>query len=187
MRLSLRYGAVEEGLAMAEIVSVEVAERRETRRNGASPDRVLVSGKALAMHLACSRQRVAELTAEGVFEREAGGLYDQDRCRLRMLAQLRAALKRSPASLAAAKVSELKATKLEYEIAKYRGEHMQTAEALEIVERLVGLFRSHLGSMPATIAGRDVGLRRRIERAADDILEAIASTADAWAQAKRPA
>jgi hypothetical protein len=163
------------------------ADAQPERRNGATPDWTRVSGNVLAVHFGCTRQNIARLAAEGVLEREADGLYNQDRCRLRYLAHLRAALRHSPRSVATARVAELRAKKLLHEIAAYEGVHMMTDEALAFVDELVGgVLRPRLGSLPAAIAGRDLLLRRRIEAAVDTMLAAIADKADEFARSKRP-
>jgi hypothetical protein len=149
--------------------------------------RVRVSANALAVYFDCTRQNIARLAAEGVFERGADGLYDRDQSRLRYLAHLRAALRHSPRSAAATKVAELKAQKLQYEIAAYERAHMMTDEALEFIEKLIGgVLRPRLGSLPAVVAGRDLPLRRRIEAAVEDMLGALADTATEFARGKQP-
>ena len=64
------------------------------KRNGAA--RVLVSACALAAHLSCVRSYIAKLVEQGVIERRADGRFDQDQCRAKYIAHLRAERKRSP-------------------------------------------------------------------------------------------
>ena len=80
----------------------EVMSEPKQRRNG------LVSASTLATHLACTRQYVAKLTAEGVIDRRGEG-YDQDLCRLRYLAHLRSENRRSPRAAADAEHATAKA------------------------------------------------------------------------------
>lgn len=168
---------------MDEMVAGHV--RLEAR--AAAYDRVRMSANALSAYFDCTRQNIARLAAEGVLERGGDGLYDRDRCRLAYLRHLRAALRHSPRSAAATKVTELKARKLQNEIAAYEGTHMMTAEALEFVEKLIGgVLRPRLSSLPAVVAGPDLPLRRRVEVAVEDMLEAIADTAAEFARAKQP-
>ncbi len=51
---------------------------RPKRRNGAELGPVLISGNRLAAHFGISRQHVERLAAQGVVERRADGLFDQD-------------------------------------------------------------------------------------------------------------
>ena len=58
------------------------------KRNGAA--RVLVSASALAAHLSCVRSYITELVDQGAIERRADGRFDQDQCRSKYIAHLRA-------------------------------------------------------------------------------------------------
>jgi len=64
-------------LTMTEVLTA--TDDRPKRRNG--PAHVLVSGNKLAGHFGCSRQNVDQLTAQGVIERRADGLFGQTRRR----------------------------------------------------------------------------------------------------------
>jgi len=43
----------------------------------------LVSGNKLALHFGCARQHIDQLAQQGVIERRADGLFDQDVSRLK--------------------------------------------------------------------------------------------------------
>jgi hypothetical protein len=146
----------------------------------------LVSGARLAAHLDCSRAYIQELESAGVLRRGEGG-FDLDAARVAYIRHLRQARRHSPRSAAATKVAELKAKKLQHEIAAYEGAHMMTDEALEFIEKLVGgVLLVELGNLPALIARRDLELRRRIEAAVYTIREKIAAAAEEFARGKQP-
>jgi hypothetical protein len=150
------------------------------------PEAGLVSGVRLAAHLDCSRAYIRELENAGILRRDAGG-FDLDAARIAYIRYLREKRRHSPRSAATTKVTELKAQKLQHEIAAYEGTHMMTAEALEFVEKLIGgVLRPRLGSLPAVVAGRDLPLRRRIEAAVEDMLGELADSAAEFAREKQP-
>lgn len=60
---------------------------------------------------------------------------------------------------------------------------METAECLTVIEKLIGMFRTGLGSLPARIAGRDLQERRRIDAYCNEILKGIHDAATAEAEA----
>jgi hypothetical protein len=65
---------------------------------------------------------------------------------------------------------------VELRIAQREGRLMETAEAVEIMEAMVGLLRTELSTLPARVA-RDLQLRRAIEAATADILEKVVNIA----------
>ena len=56
----------------------------------------VVTANSLATHLGCTRQNIARLTAEAVFEQRSDGCYDQTASRLRYIKHLRSDNRRSP-------------------------------------------------------------------------------------------
>ena len=76
---------------MAEVLTHDDRPKRSNgaKRNG--PARVLVSGRALAVHLSCVRSYVQKLVEQGVIERRADGRFDQDQCRSKYIASARGA------------------------------------------------------------------------------------------------
>ena len=159
----------------------------ETPRSEAPrPEAERVGGARLAAHLDCSRSYIQELVRTGVLRRGANG-FDLDAARTAYIRFLRQARRHSPRNAATTKVAELKAQMLRHQIASYEKEHMETSEALEFVEKLVGgVLLVELGNLPSLIAGRDLELRRRVEAAVYTIREKIAATAGEFARSKQP-
>lgn len=48
-----------------------------------------VSGTALAVHLGCTRETINDYVARKIIKRAANGKYDQDQCRVKVIAHLR--------------------------------------------------------------------------------------------------
>lgn len=136
-----------------------------------------VSASALAVHLDCSRTYIKKLEAEGVLHRDGGG-FDLDASRIAYIRHLRRERQQSPRSEADAAFQRAKTRMLELKIAKQEHVLMMTDEAMEMVETLIGQFRTGLHSLPARIAGRDLQMRRRIESYCNEILQGIADEAN---------
>ena len=76
---------------------------------------------------------------------------------------------------------------LQNELALYERDHMETSEALEFVETLVGsVLLVELRNLPALVGGRDLALRRRLEAAVYTTRERIADRAAKFAQKWQP-
>jgi hypothetical protein len=147
---------------------------------------MLVSAARLAAHLDCSRAYIRELESAGVLPRGGAG-FDLDTARVAYIRHLRQLKKHSPRSEAATKVAELKAKVLQNELALYERDHMETSEALEFVETLVGsVLLVELRNLPALVGGRDLALRRRLEAAVYTTRERIADRAAKFAQKWQP-
>ena len=138
---------------------------RPKRRNGAAHAPVLVSGNKLAVHFGCSRQNVDQLTAQGVIERRADGLFDQDVSRLKYLAHLRAEHRRSPRAAADADLASAKAALLRIRIEEKQRTLVRQSDVNELTDSLCGVVLTHLSSLAARCAPRgDLATRRNIER-----------------------
>ena len=137
------------------------------RRNG------LVSASALAVHLACTRQYIAKLTAEGVIERRGEG-YDQDQCRLRYLAHLRSENRRSPRAAADAEYASAKAALLRIRIAEKRRHLVPREDVDALVDSMAGTLLTHLSGMSARCS-RDIPVRRNIDAVVTQIRREIAA------------
>jgi len=127
----------------------------------------------LAAHLIMSRQRVRQLTAEGVLIARADGRYDFDENRARYIPFLRDT-KRSARTDADAGLRVMKARQIELKIAEDEGRLIELDEALAFDDELVGMFRTALAGYPARIT-RDLELRRTIERVNDELLTELAN------------
>jgi hypothetical protein len=159
-------------------------ENRPKRRTGRGP--ATVSASALAVHLACTRQYIAKLTADAIIEKRGDG-YDQDQCRLRYLAHLRSEHRHSPRSEAAAEYARQKSRLLELKIAKQENVLMMTSEHEAFVEQLVGLVLTKLGGMPIRVGGTDLAARRKVENIIFEVRTEIADQCQQWAdESKEP-
>jgi hypothetical protein len=119
-----------------------------------------VSGNKLAVHFGCSRQNVDQLAAQGVIERRADGLFDQDVSRLKYLTHLRSEHRRSPRAAADTEFALAKAELVRIRIAEKKRRLIPQEEAASDMEHLIGLFLTGLSGLSAP-----EGARRLIEMA----------------------
>jgi predicted ArsR family transcriptional regulator len=128
--------------------------------NGASRSApVLVSGNKLAVHFGVVRQRIDQLTAQGVIERRSDGLFDQDQSRLKYFDHLRLEHRRSPRAAADAELATAKAALLRIRI---EGE----AADLGAADRCQRIDRQHRWRHPDRIVG-PAGAVRAARRSCD--------------------
>jgi hypothetical protein len=151
-------------------------EDRRTRRDGRDP----VSASGLATHLACTRQYIARLTAEGVIERRGEG-YDQDASRVRYINHLRSENRRSPRTKADAEHTAAKAELLQIKIAEKKKILMLASEHEAFVEMITGMFLTGLSGFAARCGGRDLAVRRAIDQAVYDLRVEISQAASRMA------
>ena len=152
------------------------------REHNSAQPATTISATKLAEYLDLSRTRINQLEAEGVFQRLAAGGFNINAARIAYIRHLRRNRQQSPSSEAAASFQRAKTRMLELKIAKQEGDLMMTDEAMDMVARMVGMFRTGLHSLPARTAGRDLQMRRRIESFCDDILKNIADEANRQAE-----
>ena len=141
---------------------------------------VMLPGSVQAVHLGCTRQYIAKLTAEAVIEKRGDG-YDQDQCRLRYIAHLRSEHRRSPRAAADAEHASAKAALLRLRIAEKKRELIPLEEAVRHMDEVVGLFISRLSGFAARCGGRDLAARRVIDQAVYDLRLEISEAATALA------
>lgn len=128
----------------------------------------------MAAHLDVTRQYVAKLAdTEGVLRREPDGGFLLDANRVAYLRFLRRERKASPQGAADVEFTASKTKLVQLRIAEKEKVLMRTEEAMDLCERLVGMFRTGLHSLPARIGGRDLVERRRIDGFCNDILREI--------------
>jgi hypothetical protein len=108
---------------------------------------------------------VERLTAEGVIERRADGLFDQDVSRLKYMTHLRAEHRRSPRAAADAEFALAKAELVRIRIAEKKRELIPQEEAFGQMEELVGLFLTRLSGLSVRCGGRDLAVGRAIDKA----------------------
>jgi hypothetical protein len=157
--------------------------RPPAKPNGKIPDKNLgkaddaprfVTASALGPHIGCSRQNVVKLADEGVIERRADGLFDQDQSRLRYIRFLQSARRNSARSEADAALARSKARLMELRIGQQERTLMRVDEALEVVDAITGLYLTKLSELPAR-ATRDLSVRRSIDKVVREIRDELAS------------
>jgi hypothetical protein len=124
------------------------------RSNGAAHGPVLVSGNKLAVHFGVVRQRIDQLTAQGVIERRSDGLFDQDQSRLKYFDHLRSEHRRSPRAAADAEFAKAKTELLQIRIEEKKRTLVRQDEVNELIDGLCGVTLTALSSMPARCAPR---------------------------------
>jgi hypothetical protein len=171
--------AATEGRAMTELApQKDPAPKRDKDRMAAEG---VVTANGLATHLGMTRQNVARLTAEAVIEQRSDGCYDQTASRLRYIKHLRSEQKRSPRSEADAAFQRAKAELMKLRIAEKRGQLMLVSEHNALLDEIAGLVLSRLSGFAARCGGRDLAVRREIDRAVFDLRKEISLAASAMA------
>ncbi len=140
-----------------------------------------VTASGLATHLGMTRQNVARLTAEAVIEQRSDGRYDQTASRLRYIKHLRSEHRRSARTQADAEFQRAKTEFLRIKIAEKQKVLMEFAEHEKFVEMLIGIFLTGLSGFAARIGGRDLAVRREIDRAVFDLRVQISEAASRMA------
>lgn len=165
---------------MTERTTISQTARRKAATSGR---RSAVTATELAEHLGLSRQRIAALAdVEHVIERLQDGRFNQDGARLAYIKWLRSPERRSARSTAASAFADAKTRLVMLRVREREGALMRTAEALETVEALTGLFVSKLCSLPARLS-RDLAVRRAAEKIVFEIRTTIADEAARFAAA----
>jgi hypothetical protein len=150
---------------------------RAKRGNGAKPKRDrermvaddVVTPNSLATHLGCTRQNIARLTAEAVLVQRSDGNYDQTANRLRLFKHLRENHRHTARSKADAEHIAVKTKMLQSRLDEREGRLIAAEEATHRMMTLYGTFITGLSSFPAKIGGRDLGLRRAVDKAVFDL------------------
>jgi hypothetical protein len=136
---------------------------RPKRGSNAAHGPVLVSGNKLAVHFGVVRQRIDQLTAQGVIERRADGLFDQELSRLKYFDHLRSEHQRSPGSAAEAAHALAKTELLRLRIEEKMRTLVRRDEHEAMIDQMAGLVLTKLGGWPARVAGADLVMRRKAE------------------------
>jgi hypothetical protein len=132
-----------------------------------------VSASALALHVDCSRTYIDKLEAEGVIQREGDGFL-LDQSRVAYLRYLRRERRQSPRGEADADLQRAKSELIRPRIAEKQRHLIPVDEATSNMEQLVGLFLTGLSGLPARCGGRDLAVRRAIDKAVYDLRVEIA-------------
>jgi hypothetical protein len=143
------------------------------RRRSGKP--ATVSASALALHLDCSRTYIGKLEAEGVIQRQGDG-FPLDQSRVAYLRYLRRERRQSARSEADADFQRAKAELIRIRIAEKKRELIPREEAAGDMEELIGLFLTGLGGLAARCGGRDLVVRRAIDKAVHDLRVELSET-----------
>ena len=130
------------------------------RQRETKPPAGRVSQGALAKRIGLSRERVNQLVGERVLELGPDGRMDADAS---ILAYIRFIRNARPQSAAADRLREAKAIAVEMRTAREAHDLIKTDESIAVVQDIVGTVLTGLSGLPARVAGKDLGLRRRIE------------------------
>jgi hypothetical protein len=163
---------------MTEVLTNDRPKRRKAVVAG---DPVLVTSAALAIHFGVTAQYMSKLMADGVIERRADGLFDQDQSRLKYMTHLRSENRRSARAAADAEHTAAKAELLRLRIAEKTKVLMLVTEHEAFVDEMVGMFLSHLSGFAARCGGRDLAVRRAIDQAVYDLRVEISQAASRMA------
>jgi hypothetical protein len=139
-----------------------------------------VSASALAQHLDCSRTYIDKLEAEGVIQRQGDG-FPLDQNRVAYLRFLRRERRQSPRSEADADLQRAKSELIRLRIAEKKQHLIPQEEAAADMEHMIGLFLTGLSGLSARCGGRDLVVRRAIDKAVFDLRADIASACTALA------
>jgi hypothetical protein len=137
-----------------------------------------VNATQLGVHLGLTRQRIAALAdVEHVIERLADGRFDQDACRLAYLKWLRDPARRSARTEADADYVKVKTEMLRLRLLEKKHQLMPMDDVNEMIDQMVGLFLTGLSGFAARCGGRDLAVRREIDRAVFDLRTEISEAA----------
>jgi hypothetical protein len=118
---------------------------------------------------------VAQFVKDGTFQPLPNGRLDLDDCRRAYIEWLRADVRSGSKSAADDRLRELRADDLEQRM-EQRSKAMVAeaeAEAMSVIDVCIGGFRADLTAIPARVTS-DLALRRQIEDAINDVLNAAA-------------
>jgi hypothetical protein len=157
---------------MTETVSIDRVAKPASRARSRKP--ATVSASALALHLDCSRTYIGKLEAEGVILRQRDG-FPLDQSRVAYLRYLRRERRQSPRSEADVDFQRAKSELIRIRIAEKKRELIPREEAAGDMEQLVGLFLTGLSGLAARCGGRDLTVRRAIDKAVFDLRVELAT------------
>jgi hypothetical protein len=140
----------------------------------------IVTASGLGRHLDLSRQRVVQLSDEGVIERRADGRFDQDAARVAYVRWLRAEDRRAVRTEADGRLRDARAREVELRIAEREHRLIDMVEHESVLAEVVGIVTTALDGLPARIT-RDLSLRAVIEAECTATLNRAAAVADARA------
>lgn len=137
----------------------------KARGNG----RQMVSATMMAQHLCFERPNLTRLNGLGVIEKRPDGRFDLDATRIAYIKHLREERKRSPRGEADAELIKVKTEMLQTRLMEKKRDLIPREEATSDMEELIGLLLTGLSSMPVRCGGRDLAVRRSIDKAVYDL------------------
>jgi hypothetical protein len=140
-----------------------------------------VTASALGRHLDLSRQRIVQLSDEGVIERRADGRFDQDAARVAYLRWLRSEDRRAVRSEADGRLRDARTREVELRIAEREHRLIDMVEHEAVLAEVIGMVVAAMDGLPARIT-RDLRLRAVIEAEINDTLNRAAAVAEARAR-----
>ena len=130
----------------------------------------LISMEGFARHIGLSREMVRRLIAENILAPASDGKLDQDKSRLAYLQHLR---ERPTRSQAQDLLRQTRAREIEMRLAERGHQLIETDESIAVVQDIMGTILTGLSGLPARVAGKDLGLRRKIEGEVDSIRQNV--------------
>jgi len=132
-----------------------------------------ISMAAFAGLLGVTARRCRQLAGEGLIVAAGRGKVQLAESLRRIIAHARESRETAPLTEARAKVAQARARQLELQNMREDRRVIDVDEAQALMSELAGLFVSGLSSLPARVGGKDVGLRRRVEKECDAIRAAV--------------
>lgn len=142
-----------------------------------------VSNATLASLLGVSERRIRQMLAAGLAVPAGRGRLALGPTIRRVIDDARASSATPDLLSARAELVRAKARQVELANDKADGSLVDLREVRALFQQLAGIVAGGLASLPARVAGRDLALRRRLEREADAIREAMAQ---AFEQERQP-
>jgi phage terminase Nu1 subunit (DNA packaging protein) len=142
---------------------------------------VTVTASALGRHLDLSRQRVVQLSDEGVIERRADDRFDQDAARVAYLRWLRSEDRRGAKTEADGRLRDARAREVELRIAEREHRLIDMVEHESVLVEVIGIVTTALDGLPARVT-RDLNLRAVIEAEINATLNRASDRAEARAR-----
>jgi hypothetical protein len=136
-----------------------------------------VTASALGRHLDLSRQRVVQLSDEGVIERRPDDRFDQDAARVAYVRWLRAEDRRAVKTVADGRLRDARAREVELRIAEREHRLIDIVEHESVLVEVLGIVTTALDGLPARVT-RDLGLRAVIEGEINAALNRAADRAE---------
>jgi hypothetical protein len=159
---------------------LEIGSQQPKRRSKSNGDAraVLVSAVQMAKHLGCVRSYLDKLLEQGVLERRDDGKFELDVNRLRYIRHLKEARKVSPRSEADTEFQKAKTELIRIRILEKQRVLIPLEEAVDHMEKAVGLFLTFASGLAARVAGSDLSMRRKIEQAVYEMRLGITKEAE---------